>query len=251
MNSEQSTSPIYRLIDQGSRKELITAEGIQGFFVAPDQTPPNDVTFTKVHTFHQTRKKTEDTDLEILNYRQEKIGEYYIGPTSLNTPAPHTGSAECTSFSYSFFGYTCEFPRAGEVWLRWAGKDIVEPGEWATYPVEFHESWLHVVQTAWFTARRSTIRYGTDAIAHIDGSKTGTRSSFFCALGEAMNGPGGYFGSNLDALIDCLSSTRRAGQELRVAWDNFSSSREKLGEDFVNLAVGIMERFGVQVTCQE
>ncbi|MFF3748801.1 barstar family protein [Streptomyces kronopolitis] len=250
MNPEQSTFPIYRLVNQEAQSELITAEDIRGFFVSPDCTPPNDVTFTNVHSFHQTRKKTDDTELEILNHRQEKIGEYYIGPTSLSSPDPRQESIRCASLSYSFFGYRCEFPMAGEVWRRWADRDPIKLGEWERHPVEFHESWLHVAQTAWFTARRRAIRYGTDEIAYIDGSKTSTRPAFYCALGEAVNGPGGYFGSNLDALIDCLSSTRKAGLTFRVTWDRFSSSREELGEGFVTQAVDIMERFGVQVTCR-
>ncbi|MGP3917619.1 barstar family protein [Nonomuraea sp. 10N515B] len=30
--------------------------------------------------------------------------------------------------------------------------------------------------------------------------------AFYRAMGEAINGPGGYFGRNLDALDDCLRS---------------------------------------------
>jgi hypothetical protein len=36
-------------------------------------------------------------------------------------------------------------------------------------------------------------------VAHID-----DLTSFFCALGEAVNGPGGYFGRTTRALEDCL-----------------------------------------------
>ncbi|WJR36023.1 barstar family protein [Mycobacteroides immunogenum] len=38
----------------------------------------------------------------------------------------------------------------------------------------------------------------------VDGSRVRTRADFFTELGRAVNGPGGYFGSNLDALVDCL-----------------------------------------------
>ncbi|MFD6198781.1 barstar family protein [Mycobacteriaceae bacterium NPDC060252] len=38
----------------------------------------------------------------------------------------------------------------------------------------------------------------------VDGSHVHTRADFFIELGRAVNGPGGYFGSNLDALVDCL-----------------------------------------------
>lgn len=38
----------------------------------------------------------------------------------------------------------------------------------------------------------------------IDGSRIGSKAAFFTEIGRAVNGDGGYFGSNLDALADCL-----------------------------------------------
>ncbi|WP_086844349.1 barstar family protein [Amycolatopsis kentuckyensis] len=38
----------------------------------------------------------------------------------------------------------------------------------------------------------------------LDGTHVTDTKSYYCALGEAVNGPGGYFGWNLDALADCL-----------------------------------------------
>ncbi|MBE1498057.1 RNAse (barnase) inhibitor barstar [Amycolatopsis lexingtonensis] len=42
------------------------------------------------------------------------------------------------------------------------------------------------------------------ACYQVDGTHVADVTSFYCALGEAVNGPGGYFGRNLDALADCL-----------------------------------------------
>src|SRR2546421_5312984 len=39
----------------------------------------------------------------------------------------------------------------------------------------------------------------------LDGRFVTDVEGFYCAIGEAINGPGGYFGLNLDALDDCLS----------------------------------------------
>lgn len=38
----------------------------------------------------------------------------------------------------------------------------------------------------------------------VDGRKVEDKDSFYTELGRAVNGPGGYFGGNLDALVDCL-----------------------------------------------
>ncbi|MFE4334761.1 MULTISPECIES: barstar family protein [unclassified Streptomyces] len=39
----------------------------------------------------------------------------------------------------------------------------------------------------------------------IDGSRVTGLEQFWKVIGEAVNGPGGYFGRNFDALADCLS----------------------------------------------
>jgi RNAse (barnase) inhibitor barstar len=41
-------------------------------------------------------------------------------------------------------------------------------------------------------------------IYHIDGRKITSANDFYREIGSAVNGPGGYFGRNLDALADCL-----------------------------------------------
>ncbi|WP_019201240.1 barstar family protein [Tsukamurella sp. 1534] len=38
----------------------------------------------------------------------------------------------------------------------------------------------------------------------VDGRRVADKESFYAELGRAVNGPGGYFGGNLDALVDCL-----------------------------------------------
>jgi Barstar (barnase inhibitor) len=38
----------------------------------------------------------------------------------------------------------------------------------------------------------------------IDGGQVGSLEDFWRVIGEAVNGPGGYFGQNLDAFNDCL-----------------------------------------------
>lgn len=39
----------------------------------------------------------------------------------------------------------------------------------------------------------------------IEGAEITGLERFWQVIGEAVNGPGGYFGSNLDAFADCLS----------------------------------------------
>jgi len=41
-------------------------------------------------------------------------------------------------------------------------------------------------------------------VFRIDGRKIKSANDFYREIGTAVNGPGGYFGRNLDALADCL-----------------------------------------------
>ncbi len=55
---------------------------------------------------------------------------------------------------------------------------------------------------------------------------------FYCAIGEAINGPGGYFGWNLDALADCLGGGFGAQAPLRLVWHDSAVARERLGPGY-------------------
>ncbi|MFH8468838.1 barstar family protein [Streptomyces sp. NPDC017991] len=52
---------------------------------------------------------------------------------------------------------------------------------------------------------------------------------FFCALGEAVNAPGGYFGRNLDALDDCLRGRWGTRRPFTLIWHDAEVARTGLG----------------------
>jgi RNAse (barnase) inhibitor barstar len=72
------------------------------------------------------------------------------------------------------------------------------------------------------------------AVFTIEGSKISTLEDFWQQVGEAVNGPGGYFGKNLDAFADCL----RGGygghvlehvDEFTFVWRDHEQSKRCLG----------------------
>jgi hypothetical protein len=62
----------------------------------------------------------------------------------------------------------------------------------------------------------------------LDGGHIDDLTSFFCAIGEAVDGPGGYFGWNLDAFGECLRMRARAGQEVTLHWSHFDVAQRAL-----------------------
>jgi RNAse (barnase) inhibitor barstar len=63
------------------------------------------------------------------------------------------------------------------------------------------------------------------ATYRLDGRHVTSQDAFYCAVGEAVNGPGGYFGWNLDALNDCLSGGFGAETPLTLEWSSFDTAR--------------------------
>ncbi|MFF8726823.1 barstar family protein [Streptomyces sp. NPDC015171] len=65
----------------------------------------------------------------------------------------------------------------------------------------------------------------------LDGARIRTLEDFWRVIGEAVNGPGGYFGGNLDAFADCLSGGFGTpdDDDYVIEWREHRLSREHLG----------------------
>jgi RNAse (barnase) inhibitor barstar len=63
----------------------------------------------------------------------------------------------------------------------------------------------------------------------IDGEDFDDFSGFLCAMGEAVNGPRGYFGADLQSFDDCLFGGFGLEAPCRIRWRNAARSRERLG----------------------
>jgi RNAse (barnase) inhibitor barstar len=66
-------------------------------------------------------------------------------------------------------------------------------------------------------------------------------------LGEAVNGPGKYYGSNLDALADYMSSNFGEGPLVKIVWQDFRASLGSLDHVFLDSLMGVMREFNVDV----
>ncbi|MEV4008022.1 barstar family protein [Actinomadura sp. NPDC049753] len=64
----------------------------------------------------------------------------------------------------------------------------------------------------------------------VDGRHITDEPGLYLALGEAVNGPGGYFGGCLDALADCLSGDFGYTAPATLLWHDASTAREHLSQ---------------------
>lgn len=91
----------------------------------------------------------------------------------------------------------------------------------------------------------------------MDGRCITDEPSLYPALGEAVNGPGGYFGGCLDALVDCLRGNFGPTSPATVRWRNAPIAHEHLshvltpeGEpyDLVTATLEVLAGGGTRVT---
>lgn len=121
---------------------------------------------------------------------------------------------------------SCPPHRGAEaLWQEWAVRRPKTMNCWAALPVGRREAWLEVARM--YSALDSR-PVGSSSTIELDGTNIVDPASFFCAIGEAVNGPGGYFGSNLDALNDCLQTGYGVTKPVTLYWKNSGIALEGL-----------------------
>ncbi|MFF2328025.1 MULTISPECIES: barstar family protein [unclassified Streptomyces] len=67
----------------------------------------------------------------------------------------------------------------------------------------------------------------------IDGSRVTGLEQFWSLIGEAVNGPGGYFGRNFDSLADCLGGGMGTPDDgdFVFEWRDHARSAQTLGHE--------------------
>ncbi|NIL61436.1 barstar family protein [Salinispora arenicola] len=235
------------LIDEDTQEILVAGDEVSGFFVDLEGELP-EVVFRGVRELNMRKVRTEGGILEIIDRRRAKIGEYFVGHAARGgVEKASVGDVASTNVSFRSFGGRCEYVGAEEIWRHWVSNVVPKAGEWLQWPIECQDDWLHVVQNSWFARGRRAGRYGTSEKALLNGAEMRTRAGFYCALGEAVNGPRGYFGSNLDALGDCLSSSYGEGRLSEVSWRNFTESQTYLGRSYLGSIIDLMHEFDIEV----
>ncbi|MEU6977428.1 hypothetical protein [Streptomyces sp. NPDC046371] len=85
-------------------------------------------------------------------------------------------------------------PAVADIWELWWWARPEEPGTWARFPSGTRGAWLEQARRHSETPDPPADTY------HLDGAHVVDADSFWCALGEAFLGPGGYLADDLDQL---------------------------------------------------
>ncbi|GAA2508544.1 hypothetical protein GCM10010406_51290 [Streptomyces thermolineatus] len=144
---------------------------------------------------------------------------------------------------------------ARSVWERWLAGPPDTPGAWAGLDTRHREVWLDLVRER--GCRHTHNDRPAGHAYRLDGRHITDEPGLYLALGEAINGPGGYFGGCLGALDDCLGGTFGYTAPATLLWRDASTARTHLSHlltadgqpyDLFAEVLGLLVRGGMHVT---
>lgn len=144
---------------------------------------------------------------------------------------------------------------ARPVWERWLAGPPGTAAAWAGLGTRRRWAWHDLVRER---AVRRTVRDRPPGHAYeLDGRHITDEPGLYLALGEAVNGPGGYFGGCLDALDDCLGGTFGHTAPATLLWRDAATAREHLSRvlspdgrpgDLFGTVLALLAEGGIHVT---
>jgi RNAse (barnase) inhibitor barstar len=132
-------------------------------------------------------------------------------------------------------------PSARPVWELWRRGVPREAGLWRALPTAARREWLRLSM-----ANREQSPKVRGGPFRLDGRAVTDEPGLYCALAEALVGPGRYYGRNLSALEDCLRGGFGPVPPFTLVWEHLEESRRLL-PDFVDAALEVFRDRGVEV----
>ncbi|MFJ5232660.1 barstar family protein [Kitasatospora sp. NPDC088391] len=113
---------------------------------------------------------------------------------------------------------------ARPVWRQRRSGRPGRPGDWRGLTEPAKKAWLSLAPQN--TRSSEPDRSGGEY--HLAGAAVEDLTGLHCALGEALLGPGGYYGWGLDALADCLGGGFGVVPPFTLVWHDFAATEREL-----------------------
>lgn len=170
--------------------------------------------------------RLDEAVLEVLGDRGEAVLDRYVTaevagwrPSALGPGLVDVDLAD---------GVWEPFPaRSRALWDRWLAGPPAESGTWSGYANRERSLSLGLVRDRGCAGPRPARPAGL--VYNLDGRHVTDEPGLHLALGEAVNGPGGYFGCNADALADCLRGGFGVTTPCTLVWRDSAVARRALG----------------------
>ncbi|RLV64365.1 hypothetical protein STAN_7185 [Streptomyces sp. CBMAI 2042] len=194
--------------------------------------------------------------LALLDGDGATMGSYFVNEVTVVDATPSTLGTGLVDVTVTLW---CEnaLPGAERAWDLVRTGQLDRTGMWHELAPEDRHAWLSVALWSREYQRQGKPDAPAGQVFTLDGRHIVDRDTFYCAIGEAINGPGGYFGWNLDALDDCLRGGWGATTPFTLHWDFSAEVRTRLAErvpagerdpELFDVLLEIFEERGVSVT---
>lgn len=192
-----------------------------------------------------------EVSVEILADDGEMIGFYELLAVELERAWRDTDGTLHATIAGSVPGLIPDLD-AEQVWDAWRAGPPAHANSWAELPVGQRDAWLEVVSKYRPKDGLRRGQHGTGPSGRpevvLDGRHITDLASFFCAIGEAVNGPGGYFGSNPMALADCLGGGWGIDGPFTLVWEHSGVARAHLADPaYLDMLLGVFRQAGTEI----
>ncbi|MFD8010762.1 barstar family protein [Streptomyces sp. NPDC058955] len=201
------------------------------------------------------RARAGNAYVALLDRDGATMGSYFVGEVTVVEVKPSVHGAGLVDLTVTLWCADA-LPGAERAWDLVRTGGLNRTGMWRELAAEERHAWLSVALWSRGYQRQGKPDAPVGQVLVLDGRHIIDEDSFYCAIGEAVNGPGGYFGWNLDALDDCLCGGWGATAPFTVRWDSSAEARARLAErvpvgdrevTVFDLLVEILEERGVSV----
>lgn len=233
----------YSLYSIDQARELVTARQLVGYFEDSDESWR---TFSATHCIQSSDPIPDEVDH--LEIRILSIGGLVVGAYSVTSVRiAHDDISDGRVLQLSGYLLDLPHPDAPTAWERWGKFPELRPNEWTELATAEREAWLESARlhADWVSSEEAADSSG--GAYELDGSNMTDDPGFYCAVGEALRGPGGYFGSTLDALKDCLAGGFGVVPPFALNWHSSSTARTHLGDAFMDEILSTMRSAGVAI----
>ncbi|MEU1198670.1 barstar family protein [Streptomyces sp. NPDC005813] len=213
---------------------------------------PSDRLQRALATGNRRALDLEEAWLEIGDDRGEPLTDRLLHP-NIRAWQPSSRGTDLIDLELD----ACVAPVPGyarPVWERRLAGPPKAPGAWAALGTRQREAWLDLVRDRGCRLKHQVRQAGRTY--ELDGRHITDEPGLYLALGEAVNGPGGYFGGCPDALVDCLRGNFGYTAPATLIWKDAATAREHLSRvlapegaqyDLVALVLDILTEGGMQV----
>lgn len=207
-------------------------------------------TFTEEFKQHTTKQKESFPRLiymGILNNANHIIGKYLLFVQ--NEIPYHKLSFPSSPADFHLHISSEHMPssRQLQLWERWRQSAPTTKNEWAHDDEDRRRDWLKVVSLYHDSHAMISNQDVVPNVFEMDGTFITDYASFFCAIGEAICGVGGYFGKNIYSLIDCTYGGYGAISPFTLMWYNSEIAKNSLDQQAWNNEIEAVRQENIDI----